>query len=112
MVAGQEVVLNGDLQVAHKTTATVIPIGIVDVGGADSELVTVATNFQRTLKGTAKLGAFTAGDLVVPNGTVGADGVPEYVAAVATNYAQAIVIKGGIADAQVELGILRSPILL
>jgi len=116
---GHEVYLNGDLQVAHRTAGDQFPIGNVDVAGANEELVTIATVFRQTMAAyNASGGAFTAGDFVRPNGTINANGRPEYVAATDENlttpalgdWASAVVLQGGADTENVLLGILRTPV--
>lgn len=112
MVAGQECIINGNMTIGKRTLGTQFPIGVVDVGGADGTLVAVATCFQRSLVAHCKGAAIAANAFVKPNGTVNADGSPEYVATVAGDYVSAICISGGILDAQITLGVLSSPFQL
>lgn len=106
---GEEVILNGNLTVAKRSVGTTFPIGVVTVGGADGELVTVATVIQRTLRAIAKGGTLAAGAFVKPNGTWNAAGCPEYVAVAAGDYASAIVLSGGNVDTEIVVGFLRTP---
>lgn len=114
LVAGQEVFISGNGIVTKRLLGSSFPAGIVTVGGAVGDLVTVHTPFQRTLKAHAKGGTLAAGVFVKPNGTLNADGKPEYVAAapVLGDFVSAIVLKGGAVDTEIVLGILRTPIPL
>lgn len=123
LVAGQEVYISANLTVVKRSTGAQFPIGVVTVGGADAENVTVHTVFQRTLKAHAKGGTINFGTFVKPNGTVNADGCPEYVAAavpslsggtntsVVGDYCSAIVLSGGAVDTIIELGVFRTPVI-
>jgi hypothetical protein len=107
--AGQEVKLENDLTVDKRSVGTEFSIGVVDVGGADGEKVSVHTPFNRTLKAIAKGGTLNVNTFVKPNGTWNAAGLPEYVVAVNGDYVSAIVIDGGAVDTVIELGILMCP---
>ncbi len=112
--AGQEVFISANMTVNKRTTGAQFPIGVVSIGGADAENVTVACCIQRSLKAHAKGGTLAAGVFVKPNGTYNADGTPEYIAAAPAlgDYVSAIVLSGGAVDTTLELGILRTPIPL
>lgn len=103
---GTEVTLTGDNTVSIRDTATELPFGICEVGGADGEKVTVHVFGQRTLNCVATGGAFAAGDFVKYEGTHNADGVPNYVAAASGDKVNAIVLKGAAQDSVSELVIL------
>jgi len=105
--AGTEVNLTGDNEVSIRDTATDRPFGVCEIGGADGEKVTVHVHGQRTLQVVATGGAFTAGDLVKYTGTHDANGVPNYVAAVASDLITALVIKGAAQDAVAEVVIMN-----
>lgn len=107
--AGQEVFISGNLTVNKRSTGAQQSIGVVDVGAADAQRVTVHTAFQRTLKAIAKGGGLNAGDRVKPNGVWNAAGLPEYVVCVATDMISGVVLKGGVLDAEIEIGIFRTP---
>lgn len=108
LVVGEEVTIESNLSVDKRGGGTEYPFGIVTVGGADGELVTIATCLQRTSLATAKGGTLNAGTFVKPNGTT-TNGIPEYVAAVDGDYISAIVLKGGNVDTEIVIGILRTP---
>lgn len=108
--AGQEVYLSATDTVKERTTGAQFPIGVASTPCADTERVSVATCFQRTLKAKAIGGAFTIGQAVKPNGTVGSDGVPEYVACAAGDHIGAIVITTAAQNGEARLGVLRTPI--
>jgi hypothetical protein len=105
---GEEVRLTADKTVG-KRTGTQFPVGVVVVGANVNEKVTVSTPFSNTMQATAKGATLNAGDFVKPNGIIGTNGLPEYVAVVTGDFTQAIVLKGGAVDSRLELGILRSP---
>lgn len=105
---GQEVFLKSAGGVGKRVDGSTIPLGVVIVGGADGEKVTVRTFFTASVTGLAKTNALNYGVPVVPNGNLDADGRPEYVAAGASVNYCAITIKGGAADAEVLVGILDS----
>lgn len=121
LVAGQEVFINGDFSVDKRVDGSELPIGMVDVGGGDGELITVHANLLRTVRGIIKGGAATANQLLIPNGTV-TGGLPEYVAAtpsevsdgtltgVLGDIAQAVALEGALQDAELQIGILRNPV--
>ncbi len=108
LVPGQEVYISADLSVSKRTGAQ-FPAGVVTVGGADGKYVSVYTPFSRTIQAHSKGGTINFGTFVKPNGTVNADGMPEYVAAVAGDYASALVIDGGNVDTEIMIGILTAP---
>ena len=108
----ESVYLTGNKIVSRRSAGTQFPIGIVLVtptaAGAD---VTVRTCFTIDLKGTNKNGsAVAAGAFMKQNNNVGLDGKLEYVSAATGDYADAIVLSGGAADAEIILGILRVPV--
>ena len=105
---GQEVKISGDLGVALRAVGTEIPIGVVSVGGLDTVEVTIATNFERTLKVIATGGTLTAGQEVKPNGTRTLT-VPQYVAAITADKVSAVVLKGATIGLEALVGILRAP---
>lgn len=105
---GEEVRISANKTIA-KRTGTQFPIGVVVVGANQNEKASVSTCFSNVIQGTAKGGTLNAGDFVKPNGNIGTNGLPEYVVAVANDFTQAVVLKGGALDSQLELGILRSP---
>ena len=105
---GQEVKVSGDLGVALRKVGTEIPIGVVSVGGLDTEEVTISTSFERTLKVIATGGTLTAGGEVKPNG-VRTLTVPQYVVAATADKVSAIVLKGATVGLEALVGILRSP---
>jgi hypothetical protein len=109
--AGEEVNIKAatNLSVEKRDAGADFPIGIVTVGGAVGERVTVATCLQRTVQAIAKGGTINAGALVKPNGVWNVAGLPEYVAAVATDFISAVVLSGGVVDSEITIGILRAP---
>jgi len=114
LVAGEEVNIESatNMSVEKRDAGTDFPIGIVTVGGAVGEKVTIATCLQRTCLAMAKGGTLNAGALVKPNGTFNASGVPEYVATASGDYVSAIVLSGGVVDTEITIGILRAPFQL
>lgn len=102
---GDEVILKTDGTVDIRDAGSERPIGIVVVGGADGDRVTVRTYFTAVMNAIATGGAIVAGVPVVPNGSK-TDGVPQYIAAVATNYYCAITLNSVAQDADVVVGIL------
>ena len=109
---GQEVILKTAGTVDKRSSGTTRPIGVVIKGGANAARVTVRTCFTAVLNGIAKGGTINAGTFVKPNGTLNADGKPQYVAAVAWDYSLAIVVKGGAVDSEIKIAILDAPVLL
>lgn len=109
---GQEVILKTAGTVDKRSSGTTRPIGVVIKGGANAARVTVRTCFTAVLNGIAKGGTINAGTFVKPNGTLNADGKPQYVAAVAGDYSLAIVVKGGAVDSEIKIAILDAPVLL
>jgi hypothetical protein len=109
--AGQEVYLSANNTVAIRTLGTQLSIGVVSVGTATAgERVTVKTTFNRVIQGIAKGGTLAVGATVKPNGNTSvADELPEYVATVSGDWAEAIVIKGGVVDTIIEVAILKAP---
>lgn len=105
---GQEVIINGDLTVDKRDAGTEFPIGVITVGGADGEKITVLTDFKTDVKGIAKGAPLTAGAFVKPDGTLGADNRVNFVATAAGDYASAVVLQGGAAAGEIYVGVLRS----
>jgi len=106
---GDEVYLDTDGSVKLRDAATQVPIGVVVVGAADGERVTVRDFFTMELNVVnGGAGAINPGQFVVPLGTKDSDGYPEYDAAAAGNYSCAIVINGGAAGESMRIGILDS----
>lgn len=112
--AGQEVNIKSatNMSVELRDGGTDFPFGIVTVGGADGDKVTVVTCIQRTCLAMAKGGTLNAGAAVKPNGTWNAAGEPEYVATASGDYVSAVVLSGGAVDTEITVGILRSPFQL
>lgn len=110
LVAGQEVFITGNLAVSRRASAnaTSLPIGVVEVGSTSGNMVTVRTNFQCSLLGIASGATLTAGNFVKPTGAVDANGRPLYVVAATGDYAQGVVLKGGIASAEIIVGVLNA----
>lgn len=106
---GEEVRLTADKTVG-KRTGSQFPVGVVVVGANVNEKATISTCFSNTMQATAKGATLNVGDFVKPNGTIGTNGLPEYVAVTTGDFTQAIVLKGGVIDARIEIGILRSPL--
>lgn len=106
---GQEVYISANNTVSIRTLGTQFPIGICTVGKVPHrETVAVASAFQRDILGIATGGAIAAGAFVRTNGTLNADGVPQYVACVADDYAMGVVLSGGASGAEIRVGVLRS----
>jgi len=108
LAKGDEVYMHTDGTVKLRTLGTQIPLGVVMVGAADGERVTVREFFTLVLdvlNGGA--GTINAGVLVVPLGTKTND-IPEYDAGAATNKSCAVVIIGAIAGGAMRIGILDS----
>jgi hypothetical protein len=113
LVVGQEVTLKTTGKVDKRNAGTDVPIGMVWIGGADQERVTVRLNCNLTMKAKAIGGTLNAGTFVVPNGNIDSTyETPEVIAAAEGDYVTMIVIKGGLANAQIILGWLKSPFLL
>lgn len=104
----QEVYISANNTVTKRSVGTQFPIGICTKGGVVGELVTIQANILRDTLGIAKGGTINAGVFVKPNGNVNANGIPEFVAAVAGDYANAIVLAGGAVDTEIKVWILRS----
>lgn len=109
---GQEVYLSGNNTVSKRTTGTQFPIGTVSTPSRTGDTnVVVKTVLERVIQGIAIGGTLSAGAFVKPNGNVStADQLPEYVAAASGDFAGAILMKGGAANAIIEVGILESPV--
>jgi hypothetical protein len=104
----QQVYISGNNTVAKRTLGTQFPIGVITKGGLVGDKVTVQSNILRDSLAKAIGGALAAGAFVKPNGNVDATtGVPEYVAAAAGDYANAIVIGGAAQNAEIRILILR-----
>lgn len=110
LAQGEEVYVNDDFEVSKRDLGTDFPIGVVLKGASNGEQVTVLTNFSATGPAIIKTSATTAGSFVKPNGTLETDGRPQYIAAVANDYAQAIVLDGGSADQEIIIAHLRHPV--
>lgn len=109
---GQPVKVSGDGIVEAVSAVTDFCIGIVDVEGVTGERVTVLTNFTADQLGVAKGGALVAGGLVVADGTLDANDTPNFVAAVAGNFASHVVLVGGAGASEVRVGMLRTPFVV
>jgi hypothetical protein len=108
---GQEVYISGNKAVAKRTTGAQFPIGIVETPSTEAnQVVAIKTGFSRVIQGVAIGGTIAAGALVRPNGVLSTDDLPQYVATTTGNLATAIVLKGGSANAVIEIGILDSPV--
>lgn len=108
LAKGDEVYLDTDGTVKLRTAGTQKPLGVVMVGGADGERVTVRDFFTLVLDVlNGGVGAINAGALVVPLGTKTND-IPEYDAAAATEQSCAMVIVGAAAGQPMRIGILDS----
>jgi hypothetical protein len=111
LIDGQEVFISGANAVTKRTTGAQYPIGIVKVGGDNGEYVTVATSLTRDIKGIATGGTLAVGAFVRQNGTLNADGLPQYVAVTTGQYAMGIVLQGGTAGTEIRVGVLRVPFI-
>lgn len=121
---GHAAKIKGNLTVDKCTTGAHFPIGIVEETSADGELTTVHTIFSRSLKAKAIATDIPAGSFVKPNGNIDAEGKPEVVLAVAPvlsngtttsvlgDWCYGIVISGALQNAEIEVGIFRTPIIL
>lgn len=107
---GMEVILKTDDTIDKRDAGTEFPFGIVVLGGADGEKVTIRSFFQSIIKGIATGGAITSGVFVKPNGVLDANDKPQYVAVAAGDYAAAHVLVGAAEDAEITIGILESPV--
>jgi len=105
--AGQEVYQHTDGTVKKRTLGTQIPLGIALSDTPDGERVLVRVPHQMVIEGIAKGGALNAGVAVVPDGTLNADGYPNYVAAGASAYVSAFTLKAAVEDARVCIGIIQ-----
>lgn len=110
---GMEVTLKTTGKVDKRNAGTDVPVGIVMVGGADQTRVTVRLYCTITIKAKAIGGTLNPGSWVVPNGNIDSTYEdPEVIAAAEGDYVSMIVLKGGIANAQILVGVLNSPFLL
>lgn len=107
---GQEVKITADQTVNKRTVGTEFPIGYVKVGATSGNEVTVVVNASSDLTAKAIGGTLSAGAFVKPNGNISTDGVPEYVATASGDYANAIVLTGGAANAEIRLLLLNTPV--
>lgn len=107
---GREVILKTTGLLDKRSAGSEIPLGVVVIGGIDGARCTVRTGFTAAIKAKAIGGTLNAGTYVVPNGNVDSDGIPEYIAAVAKDYATGYVIKGGAANASIKVGILDTAV--
>jgi hypothetical protein len=108
---GEPVKITGDFTIAPAGAADDF-VGFAMISGGVGDKVSVLCGGILSVNTvTMKGGTATAGDNLVYNGTV-TDGVPEVAAGVATNIAKCVVLSGGIADANVKVGILRQGVVL
>ena len=104
---GDEVYLHTDGSVKIRNAGTQLPIGVVIVGGANGERVTVRTSFTVCLDVANNSGGpVSAGDKLIPEGTKDSNGRPQYADAAATNIVKAIALHGAVDQAVVKVGIL------
>lgn len=107
---GTAVYLSGNNTVKKLVDGSEFPIGVVFSGGAAGTKLSVEVGpCVRDLVGISKGSALASGDFAIADGTFDADGRPNYVAASAGAFANAIVIAGGAEDSEIRLGILRTP---
>lgn len=110
---GDEVYLHTDGTVKLRSSGATRPLGVVVVGGADGERVTVRTYFTVVVDVVNTTGGTNnAGDALVPDGTKDSEGRPNYIAGVTGNYCCAIALNSVADDAVVRVGILDSMIIL
>lgn len=108
MKAGQEVYQHTDGSIKKRTTGTQKPLGILMSDCPIGERGLVRVPFHLVLTATVKTANLNAGVEVKPDGTLDADGYPNYVAAVSGDYVQSLTIKAGLVGAHVRIGILQS----
>ena len=92
IAAGQEVALNTDGTIKLKAAAD-YPIGVCIIGAASGGRATIRLNASERLVGAAGAAAINSGVLVTPDGTINANGYPNYIAAVTGNYSRAIAMS-------------------
>lgn len=110
LVEGQAVYINGNGTVAKQTAGNQFPIGFVYTPTNNKGYVGVGmTAFGSTLKGSAKGGTLTFGSFVRQDGTLDANGLPNFVAAASGEFASAIVIEGAAAGSAIYVGVLSMP---
>jgi hypothetical protein len=106
---GQTVRISANNTVVPCTAGTDLSIGVVtDNDDNDGNKVTVHANILRTSLAIAKGGTLAAGAVIVPDGTVNADGLPGFAAAATGNFVQAVVLRGATVGLQITILHLRS----
>lgn len=110
--AGTELTLIGAKNVRKRAAGEPF-VGIVYIGAEVGEQVVVSVTYQNIIRAASSV-AITAGSNIVPNGTVLADGRPQYIAGVAGNVSHAVALTatGGTADEELFIGINSFPVVL
>lgn len=109
LTKGDEVTLKVDGSVDLRSLGTEYPLGIVVVGAADGERVTVRTPFTALMDVTnVNAGTIDAGDLLIPKGTKDANGRPNYDIAAATNLSMVMALTQAATTAIVKVAVLES----
>ena len=112
MRRGRIVTLDSDGEVSLVSAATEYPLGMVVSGGeAVGDTVTIATPFYAIIRAKAS-GAVAIGDRLACNGQdSGTDKLSTFIVAVATNYVSAVALTAGADEAEITVGLLRTPVL-
>src|SRR6478609_753434 len=108
---GQGVYISANNSVKAKTLGSQFAIGVVHVGNAAGEELSVRANILCDSLAKAIGGNLAAATLVRYNGNRNSTtGVPEVVAAADGEYADAIVFSGGNANDEIRILVLKSQI--
>lgn len=107
---GQVVRITGDYTVGLKTAANHIGIGIAQADAADGDNIAIIPVLAGAeVSAVAKGGTLNAGTTVRADGTLGANGLPNYIAATTTgDFADGVVLKGGAAAATITVLLFNS----
>ncbi len=105
LVKGQVVKLEAAGTVAKVSAGTQMPFGIIEVPGLSGKRVTVRSFLAAEVYGKAKV-QLAPGDEVVATGVIDSEGRQEFTKAAAGDFVNAVVLKGGNADAEVLVGII------